>query len=100
MPSKAEIEAELARLKKLPQTPARMREIQALERCLGLEISRGGTKKGKRGGTRVVRKRRAAVEDDKDDDDEEETKRTPRRSDFNAADYLGDLLGSHHRGMS
>jgi hypothetical protein len=100
MPSKADIQAELARLRRLPQTPARLREIQALERCLGLEIRPGkksGGKKAARQGPRVVRKRAAAVEDD---DEDEKSERTPRRTDFNAADYLGDLLGSHHRGMS
>ncbi|MBD3317322.1 MAG: hypothetical protein GF344_16160 [Chitinivibrionales bacterium] len=106
MPSKVQIEAEIARLRKLPSTPARMREIQALERCLGKEMhparksekSTGTSKKSPRKGPKVLRKRLSSVEDDDNDADTTQTKR--RGSDFNAKNYLGDLLGSHHKGMS
>jgi hypothetical protein len=103
MPTKAAIEARIARLRQLPQTPARQRELKALERCLGLEIRSAGAHKNsaarKSGAARSVRKRTSPLAREERQEQQQESKQQPGKP-FNASAYLQEILGNRHRGMS
>ncbi len=101
MPTKAAIQAQIARLRSLPETPARLREIKALERCLGLEIRPAKSRKkadakSSATGRRSVRKRSSQIEDEEDNS----ASSRPTKSSFHASEYLEELMGNRHKGMS
>jgi hypothetical protein len=79
-------------------TTTRRRNVTRSQRDEPEETPRRRDNTVTRTGPHTFRRRAPLVEDEHQD--EEKREKTPRKSDFNAKNYLGDLLGNHHDGMA